>query len=39
MTSGGGRSLRLLDLPGTYSLHPDRPDERVTRDVDRPRRR
>ncbi|WP_374436274.1 ferrous iron transporter B [Inhella sp.] len=28
-----GASLRLLDLPGTYSLHPRSPDEQVTRDV------
>lgn len=28
-----GRSLRVLDLPGAYSLHPRSPDERVTRDV------
>jgi ferrous iron transport protein B len=28
-----GRALRLLDLPGTYSLHPRSPDEQVTRDV------
>ena len=28
-----GRRLRLLDLPGTYSLHPRSPDERVTGDV------
>ncbi|MBB5205728.1 ferrous iron transport protein B [Inhella inkyongensis] len=28
-----GERLRLLDLPGTYSLHPRSPDERVTRDV------
>ena len=33
MTSSAGRALRLLDLPGTYSLHPRSPDERVTRDV------
>ena len=25
-----GKMLRLLDLPGTYSLHPRSPDERVT---------
>ncbi|MBH9577378.1 ferrous iron transporter B [Inhella proteolytica] len=29
----GGERLRLLDLPGTYSLHPRSPDEQVTRDV------
>jgi ferrous iron transport protein B len=28
-----GKTLRLLDLPGTYSLHPRSPDERVTCDV------
>ncbi|OJY30748.1 MAG: ferrous iron transporter B [Rhodobacterales bacterium 65-51] len=28
-----GKTLRLLDLPGTYSLHPRSPDERVTADV------
>lgn len=28
-----GRLMRLLDLPGTYSLHPRSPDEQVTRDV------
>ncbi|MEJ6004574.1 ferrous iron transporter B [Paucibacter sp. AS339] len=31
--SAAGRMLRLLDLPGTYSLHPRSPDERVTCDV------
>lgn len=31
--SAGGRALRLLDLPGAYSLVPRSPDERVTRDV------
>jgi len=31
--TGAGRLLRLLDLPGAYSLHPRSPDERVTRDV------
>jgi len=30
---GPGRSLRILDLPGAYSLHPRSPDERVTCDV------
>ncbi len=33
MVSAAGRALRLLDLPGTYSLHPRSPDERVTHDV------
>lgn len=28
-----GRQIRVLDLPGTYSLHPRSPDERVTCDV------
>lgn len=28
-----GNKLRILDLPGTYSLHPRSPDERVTHDV------
>ncbi len=28
-----GTPLRLLDLPGAYSLHPRSPDERVTVDV------
>ncbi len=28
-----GRALRMLDLPGAYSLHPRSPDERVTCDV------
>ena len=32
-TTAAGRGLRLLDLPGTYSLHPRSPDERVTREV------
>lgn len=29
----GGGSFTLLDLPGTYSLHAQSPDERVTTDV------
>ena len=33
LTTAAGRVLRLLDLPGTYSLHPRSPDERVTADV------
>ncbi len=33
MAMPGGRSLRILDLPGVYSLYPRSPDERVTRDV------
>jgi ferrous iron transport protein B len=28
-----GRTVRVLDLPGAYSLHPRSPDERVTCDV------
>ncbi|MDR7267580.1 ferrous iron transport protein B [Pelomonas saccharophila] len=28
-----GKTVRLVDLPGTYSLHPRSPDERVTCDV------
>lgn len=28
-----GKTLRLLDLPGAYSLYPRSPDERVTVDV------
>ena len=30
---GSGKTLRVLDLPGTYSLHPRSPDERITCDV------
>ena len=33
LLTAGGKALRLLDLPGTYSLHPRSPDERVTCDV------
>lgn len=33
LTTPGGRGLRVLDLPGAYSLHPRSPDERVTSDV------
>ncbi len=33
LATAGGRVLRLLDLPGAYSLYPRSPDERVTRDV------
>ncbi len=33
LTTSAGKTLRLLDLPGTYSLHPRSPDERVTCDV------
>lgn len=31
--SAAGKVLRLLDLPGAYSLYPRSPDERVTVDV------
>jgi ferrous iron transport protein B len=31
--TAAGKVLRLLDLPGAYSLQPRSPDERVTRDV------
>lgn len=31
--TAGGKALRVLDLPGTYSLHPRSLDERVTVDV------
>jgi ferrous iron transport protein B len=33
LSSAAGKVLRLLDLPGTYSLSPRSPDERVTHDV------
>lgn len=33
LISAAGKPLRLLDLPGTYSLHPRSPDERVTCDM------
>ncbi|MET0517915.1 MAG: ferrous iron transporter B [Burkholderiaceae bacterium] len=33
LRSAAGKTFRLLDLPGTYSLHPRSPDERVTCDV------
>lgn len=33
LSSAAGKTLRLLDLPGTYSLHPRSPDERVTCEV------
>jgi ferrous iron transport protein B len=32
-TTPGGRRVRILDLPGTYSLRARSPDEEVTRDV------
>ena len=33
LTTEAGTALRVLDLPGTYSLSPRSPDERVTHDV------
>ena len=33
LTTPAGKALRVLDLPGAYSLHPRSPDERVTCDV------
>jgi ferrous iron transport protein B len=33
MVLDDGRPIELVDLPGTYSLEPSSPDERVTRDV------
>jgi ferrous iron transport protein B len=33
LTSLAGKALRLLDLPGAYSLHPRSPDESVTVNV------
>ena len=33
LTTPAGKLLRVLDLPGTYSLHPRSPDEKVTCDV------
>lgn len=33
MLTAAGKALRVLDLPGAYSLHPRSPDERVTCDV------
>lgn len=33
LTTSSGKNLRVLDLPGTYSLYPRSPDERVTCDV------
>ncbi|WP_407840489.1 ferrous iron transport protein B [Streptomyces sp. DSM 116496] len=32
-TAGGARPLRVADLPGSYSLLPDSPDEALVRDV------
>ncbi len=33
LTTPGGRSIQLLDLPGTYSLRARSPDEEITRDA------
>jgi ferrous iron transport protein B len=33
LRTSDGKTLRVLDLPGAYSLHPRSPDERVTCDV------
>lgn len=33
LKTNAGKVLRVLDLPGTYSLHPRSPDEKVTHDV------
>ena len=33
LVTPAGRALRMLDLPGAYSLYPRSPDERVTCDV------
>ena len=33
LKTAAGKLLRVLDLPGTYSLYPRSPDERVTVDV------
>jgi ferrous iron transport protein B len=33
LTLASGKTVRVLDLPGTYSLHPRSPDERITCDV------
>ncbi len=33
LTTPQGKTVRVLDLPGAYSLHPRSPDERVTCDV------
>ena len=32
-TTPAGKTVRILDLPGAYSLYPRSPDERVTCDV------
>ena len=33
LIAASGKTLRVLDLPGAYSLHPRSPDEKVTHDV------
>jgi ferrous iron transport protein B len=33
LLTAGGKTLRVLDLPGAYSLNPRSPDEKVTADV------
>lgn len=33
LTTAGGRRVRVLDLPGAYSLHAQSMDEAVTRDI------
>ena len=33
LRSNNGKTVRVLDLPGAYSLYPRSPDERVTIDV------
>ncbi len=33
LTLSNNKTIRILDLPGTYSLYPRSPDERVTCDV------
>jgi ferrous iron transport protein B len=33
LTMADGRTVRVLDLPGAYSLQPRSPDERITADV------
>ena len=33
LTGRNGRAVRVLDLPGAYSLNPRSPDERITTDV------
>ncbi len=33
LVTAAGKALRVLDLPGAYSLNPRSPDERVTADV------